>query len=78
MYLSFTPVGLKTINGAQPRYLIPLLFPALMLIGGITCKRKNIALKRDYVLDNSRVGVASFSLLLFLSFLTCWFLVIPW
>ena len=28
MYISFTPVGHHTVNGCQPRYLIPLLFPA--------------------------------------------------
>lgn len=27
LYLAFTPVGLTTINGVQPRYFIPLLFP---------------------------------------------------
>lgn len=26
LYLSFTPVGLNTINGVQPRYFIPLLY----------------------------------------------------
>lgn len=33
MYLAFTPVGLDTINGCQPRYLLPLLFPAWLLVG---------------------------------------------
>ena len=28
MYVAFTPVGSQEINGCQPRYLIPLLFPA--------------------------------------------------
>ena len=32
MYVAFTPVGLNTINGCQPRYLLPLFFPAMMLI----------------------------------------------
>lgn len=30
LYLSFTPVGLNTINGVQPRYYLPLLFPLAM------------------------------------------------
>lgn len=33
MYISFTPVGNATIGGCQQRYLLPLLFPALMLLG---------------------------------------------
>ena len=33
MYIQFTPVGLDTINGAQYRYMIPLIFPFLMFIG---------------------------------------------
>ncbi len=32
MYLAFTPVGDITINGVQPRYFIPLIFPFLMCI----------------------------------------------
>ncbi len=31
LYLSFTPVGLNTINGVQPRYYIPLMYPFLLL-----------------------------------------------
>ncbi len=34
MYISFTEVGLNTINGFQFRYLIPYFFPFLYLIGG--------------------------------------------
>lgn len=30
LYVSFTPVGLGWVNGWQPRYLIPMLFPLLM------------------------------------------------
>lgn len=30
LYLAFTPVGLNTINGVQPRYFIPLLFPLFL------------------------------------------------
>lgn len=30
LYLSFTPVGSNTIEGVQPRYFIPLIFPILM------------------------------------------------
>lgn len=30
LYLSFTPVGARQINGCQPRYLLPLVFPCLL------------------------------------------------
>jgi uncharacterized membrane protein len=39
LYISFTPVGLNTVNGCQPRYLLPLIFPATYLIG--SCKFEN-------------------------------------
>lgn len=31
LYVSFTPVGLETVNGCQPRYLLPLVFPLMAL-----------------------------------------------
>lgn len=31
MYLIFNPVGAEWIGGCQPRYMIPLIFPTLML-----------------------------------------------
>lgn len=44
MYISFTPVGLETINGCQPRYIIPLLFGVLIFVGipkwGIALRKK--------------------------------------
>lgn len=33
MYVSYTGVGKNNISGCQPRYLIPLIFPAMMLLG---------------------------------------------
>lgn len=33
LYVVFTPVGLDTVNGCQPRYMIPIIFPAMMLLG---------------------------------------------
>lgn len=32
LYVAFTDVGLNTINGCQPRYLIPLLYPFYLLL----------------------------------------------
>ena len=33
LYVGFTPVRLATINGCQPRYLLPILFPSIYLLG---------------------------------------------
>ena len=33
MYIAFTPVGASRVNGAQFRYLIPMVLPVLMHIG---------------------------------------------
>ena len=33
MYIAFTPVGSGTVNGCQPRYILPLFYPALMMFG---------------------------------------------
>lgn len=46
MYISYTPVGLNTIHGFQPRYVLPLFFPAMMLIG--SGRIKNSANKAAY------------------------------
>lgn len=34
LYISFTPVGLPTVNGIQARYLLPLVFPVCALVLG--------------------------------------------
>lgn len=39
-YVSFTPVGYNTINGCQPRYLLPLIFPAFYVIGSVHIQNK--------------------------------------
>ena len=33
MYITFTPVGQTTFDGVQSRYLLPIVFPTLMLAG---------------------------------------------
>ena len=33
LYIDFTPVGQQTIAGCQPRYIIPLIYPLLSMIG---------------------------------------------
>lgn len=45
MYISFTPVGATTINGCQPRYIIPLLAPLLLIVTG---KRINLIKNKTY------------------------------
>ena len=40
LYISFTPVAFETINGCQPRYLIPLMFGFFALIGSNKWKNK--------------------------------------
>ena len=47
LYISFTPVGLDTVNGCQQRYLLPvilLLFLPLRVIGNDPMKRRIIGL----------------------------------
>ena len=33
MFVSYTEVGRRSISGCQPRYLMPVIFPAVMLLG---------------------------------------------
>lgn len=33
LYVSYTPVGSSGISGCQPRYLLPVIFPGMMLLG---------------------------------------------
>ena len=33
LYIAFTPVGFDTVNGCQARYLMPVIFPVLYVIG---------------------------------------------
>lgn len=57
LYVSFTPVGLKAINGCQPRYIIPLLAPLLLLVTG---KRLNIV-KNKYVYNGCVLALMTFT-----------------
>ena len=41
LYVDYTPVGLNTVNGCQPRYLLPLIFPFFSVLFG-----KGIAIKK--------------------------------
>jgi uncharacterized membrane protein len=46
IYVSFTPLKSLTINGVQYRYLIPLIFPLLFVVG--SSRLKNIFNKNIY------------------------------
>lgn len=59
MYISFTPVGLNTINGCQPRYLIPLIYPLLAAIGS----GKIINKMNRYIYNYAVLGLMSLSVL---------------
>lgn len=43
LYLDFTAVGLNKINGVQPRYYIPLMFPVVLLIENARIKSERIS-----------------------------------
>lgn len=47
LYVAFTAVGALTILGCQPRYIIPLIYPVLSVIG-----MKGIAIKINYKIYN--------------------------
>lgn len=50
LYLSFTPVGEMVINGVQPRYFIPFLFPLAICFQTDKIKNKIDTHKYDFVL----------------------------
>ena len=60
LYLSFTPVGLNTISGVQPRYFIPLLFPLLITF-------KFLKIKNHY--SQKLYNTCILSLLCFINFI---------
>ncbi len=60
LYIDFTPVGADTILGCQPRYIIPMLSPLLLLLAGqrINCI-KNKSVYNGIVLILCSIGVMS-------------------
>lgn len=59
LYVDFTPVGLDTINGCQSRYLYPVIFPAMVLLGsGRIVNRTNRTLYNGIML--SAMGYINF------------------
>lgn len=53
LYIGFTPVGNPEINGYQPRYILPVLFPMLTML---TCARVR------HTLDRNRLATAALSI----------------
>lgn len=60
LYLAFTPIGLNTINGVQPRYFLPLLLPVLISIKPNSVKH-NIT---DKYYNLFVIGIPTFIMLL--------------
>lgn len=58
LYISFTPVGYNTVNGCQFRYLIPLIFPTLYVLG--YGKLRNPINKNLFVIIPLLILVATF------------------
>ena len=54
LYLDFTPVGAEMINGVQPRYYIPLMFPVMLLFSSdrIKCEINELRYNRIVLLTN--------------------------
>ncbi len=66
LYVSFTPVGLDTVKGCQPRYLLPLIFPLLALCFNFRLQNR---------IRSDRYNLACISLSCVPMVLCCWFLV---
>ena len=59
LYISYTPVGLNTVLGLQPRYLLPLGFPLLVMLGSGNIR--NFINRRLY--NGCVIGLSGFILL---------------
>lgn len=66
LYVSFTPVGLDTVNGCQHRYLLPLIFPLFAFC--LNLKMKNEINRKVYNL--SAISLSTVPMVL-----CCWYLV---
>jgi len=66
LYISFTPVGLPTVNGVQTRYLLPLVFPVCAL--ALSTGREKSCSEGTYCAITSSFSLAllAFSLWVFL------------
>lgn len=53
LYITFSPVGYYTIIGCQPRYLLPLLYPAAALLGNIFQGNEKVRNALTYVIPGA-------------------------
>ena len=60
LYISYTPVGAETVNGCQPRYIIPMLAPLLLLVTG---QRFNL-IKNKAIYNSCVLGILSIFVML--------------
>ncbi|GMO49145.1 MAG: hypothetical protein Ta2G_05780 [Termitinemataceae bacterium] len=67
LYISFTPVHLNTINGCQGRYIIPLVFPCLAVLGSSKIKQE---------LNQDRYSIIIFGILSFVLMGGIWVVVV--
>ncbi len=60
LYVSFTPVGLGTVNGCQTRYILPMLVPSLTII--LNNKWLAFGEKRGWLLTVFCISLAFFAI----------------
>ena len=56
-YISFTPVGSEVINGAQGRYLLPAILPALIFLGTGKIKNAIERYKYNFIVTLGSAGI---------------------
>ena len=72
LYITYTEPGLDVIHGVQPRYLLPFVFPVLMLIGsGLIAKLLNIDKEWKQRLYNGLAFSCSLVILFNVIYVTC-------
>ncbi len=72
LYITFTPTGRNTIFGVQGRYLLPFVFPVLMLLGsGFVSKLLNINCAWKQRLYNGLFFLASLTILFSVIYVNC-------
>ena len=60
LYISYTPVGAETVHGCQPRYIIPMVAPLLLLVTG---QRFNL-IKNKAIYNSCVLGILSIFVML--------------
>lgn len=72
LYITYTEPGLNVIHGVQPRYLLPFVFPVLMLAGsGLIAKWLKIDRDWKQALYNGMAFLVSLIILFNVIYVTC-------